>query len=400
MATRSFVFERWREVVRRYGFHEYDGPPLEELELYTKKSGAEIAEQLYCFQDKGDRDISLRAEMTPTLGRLITESARHYRKPIKWFSIPQLFRYEKAQVKKGRLREHFQLNVDIIGEPTLSGDAEMIAALIDCLRIFGLTSEDFKVRLSSRDAWSAFFREHGGSGDNEYAFFQAIDKLERLPREETEKRLSEVGVSMDSVEAFIAASKPTEDLQSIIDDLSNRGLADFIQIDYHIVRGLAYYTGVVYEVFDTEGTFRAIAGGGRYDTLIQRLSDEKVDLPALGFGMGDVVLTELLSKKGLLPSEDPSLDLFLIIEDESLRAPTLMLAQQARDAGFSVEYAFGAVRGDKQFKKALDLGARFTAKMEPESGDAITIRHLAAREETTSTREDWLAELAKQFRGV
>lgn len=397
MATRSCIFERWRQVVRRYGFQEYDGPPLEELELYTKKSGAEIAEQLYCFQDKGDREISLRAEMTPTLGRLIAESARHYRKPIKWFSIPQLFRYEKAQVKKGRLREHFQLNVDIIGEPTLAGDAEMISALIDCLRVFGLTSDDFKVRLSSRDAWSAFFRKNGGTENNEYAFFQAIDKLERIPREETAKRLEEVGMTIEAVEAFISASEPTEDLHTIIGDLTSRGLGDFIQVDYHIVRGLAYYTGVVYEVFDTEGSFRAIAGGGRYDTLIHRLSNEKVDLPALGFGMGDVVLAELLAKKGRLPSDEPCLDLFLIIEDETLRNPTLKLAQEARDANFSVEYSFGAVRGDKQFKKALELGAKLTAKIDPENPETIIIRRLASREESTSTKENWIAELANRF---
>src|SRR5262245_48852292 len=178
--TRQRLFESWRSLARRYGFREYDGPPLESLELYTNKSGDEIVGQLFNFVDKGDRAVALRPEMTPTVARMIASAERHYKKPMKWFSIPQLFRYEKQQ--KGRLREHFQLNCDIFGEKDLAADAEILALLIDCLRASGLTETDFVVRLSSRQAWHDFFHTRANDRTRAYEFYQVIDKLEREPR--------------------------------------------------------------------------------------------------------------------------------------------------------------------------------------------------------------------------
>jgi histidyl-tRNA synthetase len=175
--ARQYIFDQWRKVARRYGFREYDGPPLEPLELFTAKSGEEIVGQLYNFTDKGEREISLRPEMTPTLARMVAAHERSYKKPIKWFAVPQLFRYERQQ--KGRLREHFQLNADVIGESDPAADAELIALLIDILRSVGLTAEDFVIRLSSRNAWQEFFKERNGDPSREYEFFQVIDKLER-----------------------------------------------------------------------------------------------------------------------------------------------------------------------------------------------------------------------------
>src|SRR6185295_16803542 len=169
-------FSVWRDVAHRYGFREYDGPPLESLELYTTKSGDEIVGQLYNFTDKGDRSIALRPEMTPTLARMMATHERSYKKPLKWFAIPQLFRYERQQ--KGRLREHFQFNADIIGESDVAADAELIALLIDTLRSFGLTEKDFVIRLSSRNAWQEFYERHGNDPAREYDFYQIIDKLE------------------------------------------------------------------------------------------------------------------------------------------------------------------------------------------------------------------------------
>src|SRR6185295_14677288 len=183
--ARQFIFNCWREAARRYGFREYDGPPLETLELFTTKSGDEIVGQLYNFTDKGDRAIALRPEMTPTLARMVAAAERAYKKPIKWFAIPQLFRYERAQ--KGRLREHFQLNCDIFGESDPSADAELIALLIDTLRSFGLTHADFVIRLSSRNAWAEFFSKRCADETKAYAFYQAVDKLEREPAEVNEK---------------------------------------------------------------------------------------------------------------------------------------------------------------------------------------------------------------------
>ncbi|HAV60931.1 MAG TPA: histidine--tRNA ligase, partial [Verrucomicrobiales bacterium] len=192
--ARTWLFEGWRETARRYGFREYDGPPLEPLELFTLKSGDEIVGQLYNFTDKGERAVALRPEMTPTLARLVADAQRHYKKPLKWFAIPQLFRYEKQQ--KGRLREHFQLNADIIGEANAGIDAELIALLIDVLRRAGLTAEDFVIRLSSRNAWQQFFTDFGGQPEHAYAFYQAVDKLERDKPEESAKKFAGVGIAL------------------------------------------------------------------------------------------------------------------------------------------------------------------------------------------------------------
>src|SRR5271156_3172750 len=208
--ARQFIFDKWRETAKRYNFREYDGPPLEPLELFTTKSGEEIVGQLYNFTDKGERAVSLRPEMTPTLARMVAAHERNYKKPIKWFALPQLFRYERQQ--KGRLREHFQFNADIIGETDPAADAELIALLIDTLRAFGLTEHDFVIRLSSRNAWQEFYEKRRprsvGEGIivttiTEYEFFQAIDKLDRVLPEESGKKLSALGFALADVNQFI-----------------------------------------------------------------------------------------------------------------------------------------------------------------------------------------------------
>jgi histidyl-tRNA synthetase len=378
--ARQFIFEKWRTVARRYNFREYDGPPLESLELFTTKSGEEIAGQLYNFVDKGDRAVALRPEMTPTLARMIAAHERNYKKPVKWFAVPQLFRYERQQ--KGRLREHFQFNADLIGENDPAADAELIALLIDALRAFGLTERDFVIRLSSRNAWQEFYesgKRKAESGNGAYAFYQVIDKLERTPPEESEKKLAALGFSPAEVNRFIESGKPTVELQSILDNLAARGLKDFVRIDYKVIRGLAYYTGVVFEAFDVQGEFRAIAGGGRYDNLVKLISGGKVDLPALGFGMGDVVLLELLKARGLLPKFDSSTDVFVLIEDENLRPQSLKLVQDLRAGGYAVEYPLTAVKPDKQFKRAQELKTANVVQLE--NSDYVRIRDLRVRKE-------------------
>jgi histidyl-tRNA synthetase len=382
--ARQYIFDQWRTTARRYGFREYDGPPLEPLELFTTKSGGEIVGQLYNFVDKGDRAIALRPEMTPTLARMVAAHERNYKKPIKWFAIPQLFRYERQQ--KGRLREHFQFNADLIGETDPAADAELIALLIDTLRSFGLTAQDFVIRLSSRNAWSDFFKQGRGDAAREYEFYQAIDKLERTSPEENEKKLTALGFSPDAVNQFIESGHPTVELQSILDNLGARGLRDFVKVDYHVIRGLAYYTGTVFEAFDAKGEFRAIAGGGRYDNLIKLISGGKVNLPALGFGMGDVVLLELLKARGLLPKFDANVDVFILIEDETLRAPSLKLVQDLRTAGYAVEYSLTTAKSDKQFKRAQELKATYTAKFESDS--YVRVRNSKSREEIVAGAND------------
>ncbi len=379
--ARQFIFNRWRETARRYGFREYDGPPLEPLELFTTKSGDEIVGQLYNFVDKGERAVALRPEMTPTLARMIAAHERNYKKPVKWFAIPQLFRYERQQ--KGRLREHFQFNADLIGETNPAADAELIALLVDTLRSFGLTGKDFVIRLSSRNAWKQFYDSRrqtpDARPDQEYDFFQIIDKLERTPPEESEKKLAALGFSLAGVKAFIESGKPTVELQKILDNLAARGLREFVRVDYHVIRGLAYYTGVVFEAFDAKGEFRAIAGGGRYDNLVKLISGGKVDLPALGFGMGDVVLLELLKARGLLPKFDTTTDVFVLIEDENLRPQSLKLVQDLRAAGYAVEYPITPAKPDKQFKRAQELKVAHTARLE--NDDYVRVRDFKTRKE-------------------
>ena len=379
MDLRRYIFDTWRGTAERYGFREYDGPPIEELGLYTKKSGDEIVGQLYNFNDKGERDVSLRPEMTPTLARMAASHTRNYKKPIKWFSIPQLFRYERQQ--KGRLREHFQLNADIIGEENQAADAELIALLIDTLRDLKLTSDDFVVRLSSRRAWQDFFENGDGQEKDAYDFYQIIDKLDREDPAVSGEKLAEIGFSIDQVNDFIESGQATDELAAIIGNIEARGLGNFIEIDYRIIRGLAYYTGPVYEAFDKRGKFRAIAGGGRYDHLVKLVSGGKTDLPALGFGMGDVVLAELLKERGLVPALGQTLDAFVQIADESLRDASLGLVQQLRQAGLTTEYPLLKAKQEKQFKRALELKAKWLVTLD--NANQVHVKNLGTRKELT-----------------
>ncbi|MGA2541324.1 MAG: ATP phosphoribosyltransferase regulatory subunit [Verrucomicrobiota bacterium] len=379
--ARQFVFERWRATARRYGFREYDGPPLEPLDLFTLKSGEEIVGQLYNFTDKGSRAVALRPEMTPTLARMAAAHERHYKKPIKWFAIPQLFRYERQQ--KGRLREHFQFNADIIGEAGPAAESELLALLIDSLRACGLTAEDFVIRLSSRNAWQQFFQARCAQPEKAGPFYQIIDKLERESAGASTQALAALGFKLEEVNQFITQGSPTPELEFIVKNLQARGLGAFVKIDYHVIRGLAYYTGVVFEAFDKKGEFRAIAGGGRYDNLIKLISGGKADLPALGFGMGDVVLLELLKARGLLPTLDAPIEYFYLIEDEALREDSLRRVQHWRDQGHAVDYPLTPAKPDKQFKRALELKARFTLKLERAPGGKLAEKrkNLATRQE-------------------
>ena len=358
-AKRNYIFARWREVARRYGFAEWEGPVLEATELYKKKSGAEIVDQLFNFTDKGEREVALRPELTPTLARVIAAHEREFKKPLKWFSIGQFFRYEKQQ--RGRLREHFQLNCDIIGESDLAADIELVALCIDILRAFGFTEKDFVVRISDREFWTDFLREKDVPADRWDEFLQAVDKFGREPREKTAEKLGKLA---DDVFATLKSGGKSEKLSKLVDALRGRGLADFVAIDIGIVRGLAYYTGIVFEVFDRAGKFRAIAGGGRYDNLIAQLSDGAVSMPALGFAMGDVVLGELINEilrareamqKAI--TNDRKIDIYIVIAKEERRADALKQIQQLRDRGYRVDYPLTSEKVGKQFQAAEEAGA-------------------------------------------
>jgi histidyl-tRNA synthetase len=396
-AVRNYVFARWREVARRYGFMEWEGPVLEPTDLYKKKSGAEIVDQLFNFTDKGEREVALRPELTPTLARVIAAHEREFKKPLKWFSIGQFFRYEKQQ--RGRLREHFQLNCDIIGEVDIAADIELIALCIDVLRALGLTEKDFVVRISDREFWTEFLREKNVPADRWDELLQVIDKSAREPREKTAEKLGKLA---DSAFALLKTGGKSEKLNRLVDGLRERGLEDFVAIDVGIVRGLAYYTGTVFEVFDRAGQFRAIAGGGRYDNLIAQLSDGAISMPALGFAMGDVVLAEVIQETAQ-PRErmekaiasDRAIDVYVVIAKEERRVDALRQIQQLRNGGYRVEYPLSATKVARQFQAAEDAGASL-ALLYGDEWPEVKIKELATRKEKLIPHDQLLADLQAQ----
>jgi len=382
LARRRHIFAVWREVAARYGFEEYDGPPLEPVELYTRKSGEEIVEQLYRFTDKGDRDVALRPEMTPTLARMIAQRAAQLKKPIRWFSIPQLFRYERQQ--RGRLREHFQLNVDIIGESGPLADAEVIAVAVDIVRLLGFGPSDVRARVSDRRVLSDALTTDLKVRPAELAgVLAALDKYDRSPEAARESLQRELGGGgrPDAVMRFAASlerpesllARPTAGaLRECLNHLGAMGLAEFVDVDFRIVRGLAYYTGIVFELFDAGRALRAICGGGRYDELLKQVGG--VDLPCAGFGMGDVVLGELLVERGAVPAPEPVVKVFIAVVGDEDRPAALALAHALRERGVRVEFALKRQALGKQLELAAARGARAAVVIGPEeraAGQAV-----------------------------
>jgi histidyl-tRNA synthetase len=371
-AERAWLFEAWRRVARRFGFVEYDGPPLEPVELYTKKSGDEIVGQLYNFEDKGGRAIALRPEMTPTVARMVAAKANALRKPVKWFSIPQLFRYERQQ--KGRLREHFQLNVDIFGEADVTADAEMLAVACEIMRECGLGHDDVRARVSDRRLLAALLRALEIPAESDAAVFAAIDKIERISRgdplwaaawngiaEATVDRLLQI-VERSDLEAIGREFAHVPDVAEAVDRmvryrslLDAHEVGDYVKLDLRIVRGLAYYTGIVFELFDAKGEMRAICGGGRYDNLLEALGG--VTMPALGFGMGDVVLMDLLRERGKSPGARARLSYWVAPKDDRAYVRAVHVAAELRRRGHATDYPLRSQSLSKQLKVAADSGA-------------------------------------------
>ena len=360
-AARRYIFEHWRRVARSYAFVEYEGPTLESVDLYRKKSGGELVGQLFDFTDKGKREVALRPEMTPTLARMVATKERDFKKPIKWFSMGSFYRYEKQQ--DGRLREFAQLNCDLFGDRSVAGEAEMIALAIDLFRAFGLTEKDFYVRINDRRVWEQFLSERGVAPGRSEEFLQIIDKLERERDEVNAAKLAAFDVTLPELREFL--TKPAPILEALAVEIADRGLQDFVRFDATIVRGLAYYTGVVFEVF-APAHGRALAGGGRYDDLIKTLSDGSVDLPALGFAIGDVVLEKVLratpraaEKLEAAIRADNAPQVHGVIADESHRSDAVKLFSELRGAGVRVDYPLAAMKVGKQFQLAEQAGTPF-----------------------------------------
>ena len=370
------IFQAWREASRCGGFTEYEGPELESLELYTEKSGDEIVGQLYHFTDKGDRQVALRPEMTPTLARMVASQHRNYRKPIKWFSVPRLFRYERPQ--KGRHREHYQWNCDIVGEKSPMAEAELIGVLCLGLSLLGLGPKDVVVKVSDRSWWDTFLEKQGVGETERPNVLRTLDRLESATAEQRREKLGALAEAVEAV--WEGKSADSEAVGQVRKGVEALGYGDWCETDYRVVRGLAYYTGVVFEVHDRAGKLRAVAGGGRYDDLLKRLGGE--DLPAVGFGMGDAVLAELLREKKIAMPQATGAEIFIVAEAKE-QAMALQITGQLRRSGFSVDYDPGAGKWGKQLEMAEAKGARWALLVGREVAEGkLGLKELASRKQS------------------
>jgi len=393
----NYIFDSWRTTATNFGFAEYDGPTLEATDLYRKKSGDELKSQLFRFVDQGERDVCLRPEMTPTLARLVAARERDFKKPIKWFSIASFFRFEKPQ--KGRLREFYQINCDLIGDDSLAADAELISLAVHLLRGFGLTEHDFSVRLNNRRLWSDFLERQNIPVDRTAEFLGIIDKLQREDESRLTEKLAAFGLTLDQIHSFTATPKDQlPGFDELFRELRWRGIADFCELDLTIVRGLDYYSGLVFELYDRRQENRAIGGGGRYDKLIDVISDGAVDLPAAGFAIGDVVLRNFLEElphtKALAAERiaKRSLRAYIVIATETQRAEAVRLVTQLRESGISVDFPLGPAKVAKQFQTAESLGAQYAVVVGQE-WPQMRLKHLRNRTEAVVSETELVTTL-------
>lgn len=376
LARHNFIFRLWRQTATSFGFAEYDAPVLEPLELYKAKSGDEIEGQLFNFTDKGGREVALRPEMTPTVCRLVGAKANALKRPIKWFSIGEFYRYERMQ--KGRGRCFFQFNADIFGETGPEAETELIGLLVQCLCSFGLTEQDFYVRLSDRNLWFYYLGALGLDDERIRAVLGAVDRYEKYGDDAFKGYAEQFGeieaglkgkvlafLQIKSLGALTSLLEPLgderiaarlADWRKLLGNLEAMGLSRFVEVDLGVVRGLAYYTGFVFEAFDRKGELRAIAGGGRYNDLVGKLGYP--ELPAVGFAIGDMTFALLLEQRGLMPALVQAPDVYCVIGGADERLAALGAIQSLRAAGFRVDYPLKDVAFGKQFKAASEVGAR------------------------------------------
>jgi histidyl-tRNA synthetase len=409
LARRNHVFRLWRQAANAYGFAEYDAPVLEPLDLYRAKSGEEIEGQLFSFTDKGGREVALRPEMTPTVCRLVGERAGSLKRPIKWYSIAEFYRYERMQ--KGRGRCFSQFNADIFGESGPEAEIELIGLLIQCMRGFGLTSADFYVRLSDRNLWVYYLASLGLNDAKTSAMLSAVDKYEKYADDAFKAYITEFGSldeglkakvlsflkinSLSALKALIAEQASSEkltarlaDWEKVLGGLDAMGLSEFVSVDLGVVRGLAYYTGFVFEAFDRKGELRALAGGGRYDNLVKKLGGP--DLPAVGFAIGDMTFGLLLEERGLMPTIVKAPDIYVVIGGELERKVAFGAISSLRALGYSVDYPFKDLGFGKQFKAAAESGAKLALIFGSDevAKGSVKIRDMAVRSEEEIARSE------------
>ena len=396
MRLRNWLFDNFTNASLLHGFEEYDAPVLEYEELYTRKQGEEITQQLYNFQDKGNRKVALRPEMTPSLARMVMARVGGLPMPIKWFSIPQCWRYERTQ--RGRGREHYQWNVDIWGTTEISADAELISVLVTFFEGIGLTAKDIVIRVSSRKVLEEVLGSLGMRGDVFAQTCVIVDKMGKLSSDVIEEQLSGLGhdseviTTIQSVlgikdmnglqEALKDESMAVSELNFLFDAIDSYGISEWVEFDASIVRGLAYYTGAVFEAHDKAGKFRAICGGGRYDKLLSTLGGK--DLPATGFGFGDMVIMELLAEKDLIPELVSDIDDTVIPLNSDLRNAAVMVAASLRNSGRTVDLVLEDKKMKWVFKHAERVGAKRLVLLAPDewSRKMVKIKDLDTGEES------------------
>jgi len=395
MRLRNWLFDNFDDAALLHGFQEYDAPVLESEELYTRKQGEEITQQLYNFKDKGDRKVALRPEMTPSLARMVMSRAGVLPMPIKWYSIPQCWRYERTQ--RGRGREHYQWNVDIWGTDAISADAELISVLVTFFKSVGLTEKDLVIKMSSRKVLEEVLGSLGLEGDIFAKTCIIVDKMDKLPTDVVSEQLGDLGLEksaiqtiqstlaikdMNSLEEILGKeSAAVTELKSLFSALEAYGISGWIEFDASIVRGLAYYTGPVFEAHDRAGELRAICGGGRYDKLLSTLGGK--DLPATGFGFGDMVIMELLAEKRLVPELIGGVDDVVISLSPELRNAAMSVATSLRNTGKSVDLVLEDKRLKWAFKHAERSGAQRLVMVMPDEWKEgkVKIKDLESGEE-------------------
>ncbi len=412
MAVRNWIIDGWKNVSLRNGFEEYDGPIFEYLKMFQVKSGDEIVEQLFSLTDRGGRDLALRPEITPTLARMVNQKINSLPKPIKWFSVPRLFRAERPQ--KGRLREFFQWNIDIIGVDDVLADAEVIFTTIDYLRQIGLTKKEIKVKISSRELLAGFLKSLGIPEQKLGDLYVLLDKsaklpadvfeellIEQVPEKKITGKILEFMVEQSGEQMANMASPTNENTRSAMEHiikvfnyLESMGVGDFCVFDPGVVRGLAYYTGIVFEVHDAVGDLRAICGGGRYDNLLKDFGGPSV--PATGMGMGDCVLEILLREKRLLDKQlqPNTIDFFVAYVDEAYKDEAVKVTMKLRSKGFKANFSYKAAKLNKQLKQASEQNAQKCIII----GDEIKDNNFVVKDMNSGNQETFKIE--KFFAGL
>ncbi|XP_010558175.1 PREDICTED: histidine--tRNA ligase, chloroplastic/mitochondrial [Tarenaya hassleriana] len=395
MRLRNWLFQHFKEVSRLFGFEEVDFPVLESEALFIRKAGEEIRDQLYCFEDRGNRRVALRPELTPSLARLVIQKGKSVSLPLKWFAVGQCWRYER--MTRGRRREHYQWNMDIIGVSEVAAEAELISSIVTFFKRIGITASDVGFKVSSRKVLQEMLRSYGVPENLFGKVCIVIDKIEKIPVEEIKKELRLTGISEEAIEQLLevlsikslekledvlgGAGEAIADLKQLFSLAEKFGYSEWIQFDASVVRGLAYYTGIVFEGFDRGGKLRAICGGGRYDRLLSTFGGD--DIPACGFGFGDAVIVELIKEKGLLPELKQEVENIVCALDKDLQGAAATVATILRDKGHTVDLVLEIKPLKWVFKRAARVNAArlvLVGKTEWEEG-SVSVKILSSGEQ-------------------